>query len=183
MGLINHKVNDILDKYGLGFNRISKIDIRETFHQSRPNSLLPCLRIEKGMLESPHFELAELIINKGRKYALKNYKKTRYSCFKQAVGKNQFPKKMFKLIDSLKKGYLEPPYENDYIIVLNQSFAKTRYEREECSEYAPEIWSGHHRVGILLALGQFKVNVVIAEDIEKGSKRCSGKVHELCVKK
>jgi len=165
------------------YSDLSKIYIQNTpnrpldllFSQKKPNYLLS---------ESPHFELASLYIKNGSKWLEKNYKLTLYyKMCKYFLKKNPVNTtlKMIKICDSIKKGYLRKGYENNYIVLLLEPFAISRYNRE-IEFLVPEIFSGHHRAAILLALGYKSVKVIIAEDVQKGFCESRGKIHDLCVK-
>jgi len=175
-------MKDRLSRYGLIVNRIEKIDLRTCYMQSRPNNPLVDGSENALMINSPHHELASSLIERGEKWTRKNYENTEYYGMCQKMGKKGFPEKMIDLVWSIKDGYLADEYRDEYVICLDHPFAKTRYERD-VPELVPEVWSGHHRIGILLALRKYNVSVRFAEDNYPGSKCSEGKIHGLCVEK
>jgi len=178
---------DTLARYNLKDRCIQKIDLRSCYMQQRPNQPFNDMImrdngfIDLSMLNSPHLEIINLYIKHGEKWVKDNYHNTRYHKMLKLMGKDGFPHKIFKLFKSLKKGYLRKKYAKEYIVVLEKPFAKSRYNRD-VKNLVPEIWSGHHRAAILIALCQYEVKVLIADDAAEGLCASAGKIHNLCVK-
>lgn len=175
---------DALEKYGLGISRIADVDLRTLYPQQRPNDPQNRFYFGDTMDGSPHKEIAKMIIEDGVFEAKKKYRSTRYCQMMRTMGKINFPDKMLKLISSVREGYLRGKHNLDYIVVLDEPFAETRYGREDVDKSKkPEMWIGHHRAGILLALGRHKAKVIIARDEQQGGCFTNGKIHNYCVKK
>tara|TARA_Y100000310_G_scaffold242079_1_gene246238 strand:+ start:1755 stop:2357 length:603 start_codon:yes stop_codon:yes gene_type:complete len=197
-----------LDRYNLGIKNIEDVDLSSCYMQQRPNQPFGRLLLSKsgkvligtngaflissppkkeGIIDSkitnsPHYELAKMILEEGERKTRKIFKETRYYQMCKILGKKNFPEKIFGLIKSLEKGYLHGKHKKDFITILTEPFAKSRYNRN-VEILVPEIWSGHHRAGILLALGQSIVPVAIAQDKDPGSCKSAGKIHGLCIYK
>jgi hypothetical protein len=183
-----------LYKYGLRFHKFAQLDVKKCYMQSRPNSefmddVLGEVRDPKGrfsMLNSPHAEFATLYFKHGKKWLKNNYNKTRYKIMQlKYKKKNNFPDGFLRLCESLKMGYLRRKFDQNFIVVLDEPFAKSRFNRDVPS-LSPEVWSGHHRIGIILALNKInnldsKVKVAIAVDGHPGSLKSAGKIHKLCI--
>ena len=177
----------IFNQYGLRKINICIMDLSNTYMQNLPNSnmfeniMLKDGIIDMSMQNSPHYEIAKLYFSKGENWLLENYKETRYFTMmtKYLKKKKVDVKKFMKLCKSIKKGYLRGRYKDEYPIVLNEPFAKTRYNKNVfCPGF--EIFSGHHRIGILLTLKK-RNKVLVAEDACKGSCYTRGKVHFGCI--
>ena len=173
--------------YGLAKKEIIDIDLRTCYMQQRPNNpldkiLMEGYKVNSNMMNSPHYELAKRYIRKGERNTRKRFKRTRYSKMVKIFRRKGFPEKFPNLVHSMKKGYLRRKHKRKYIMVLMEPFAYSRYNRE-VEMLVPEVWSGHHRIGILLALQQYVVPVMVVEDLHKGSCKCAGKIHDLCVVK
>jgi len=174
-----------LKQYQLAIEDITEQDLRSCYMQQRPNNPFDSLlckedgAIDSSMPNSPHYELAELYIRRGDAKARKHFHSTRYYQMAKIIGRRSFPSKMEYLVRSLRKGYLRRKFKWDYIVALRTPFARSRYKRD-VPILVPEIWSGHHRVGILLAMKKHVVPVVFAKDLKPGSCRSAGKVHGLC---
>jgi len=175
------QIYKIIDRYGLVPDKFSDLDLRTCYWQNTPNKPVSSLfGDDRSMIISPHAEIAKLYYEQGEKAVRKQYKQTDYCKMKEYFGKGtKFPSKIVTLFDSVKKGYLRGKYKEEFIVVLMQSFAISRYGREE-EDLVPEVWSGHHRVGALLALGRYNVRVLIAKDNHPGEKFSQGKIHKWC---
>lgn len=175
------KVAKIISRYGLEVDRICSIDLLKCYCQNTPNKPLSRMYNQsRSMIESPHAKIARLYYEHGLQEVKKRYEQTDYCKMKELFGKGKkFPSKMFKLFDSVKKGYLINGYKENFIVVLMESFAISRYNREE-ENLVPEVWSGHHRVGALIALDRYEAKVVIAKDAHHGEKFSQGKIHKWC---
>jgi hypothetical protein len=176
------KIKTFLKQYNLEIDYIDKVDLAKCFFQYIPERPLDELfNGNRLMTNSPHCEIFDLYFNKGKKWLKKNYKTTKYHELMKLLQKPAgFPTKIIQLGESMKKGYLVGDHKKDYIVVMNIPFAKSRYNRN-IEMLAPEIWSGHHRAGALLALGYNSVDVIYAKDSMPGSKQCYGKIHDFCV--
>jgi hypothetical protein len=173
-----------LKKYGLKPLIFDTVDLRSCYMQQTPNRDQSVF-IFKGewdisMLNSPHTEICSLYYEKGKAWLKEHYLETRYFKLKKQLGKIEFPEKLPGLCDSIKRGYLSGDHKNDYIVVLKEPFAKSRYQRQ-VKNLVPEIFSGHHRVGALIASGQYNVPVMVAKDISPGLCFTNGKIHDACV--
>lgn len=175
----NKRVSKIIKKYGLEFCSVENIDIRTCYPQYRPNSPVNMFFNDSQKMDcSPHFELAKFYFEKGRKWVKKNYSKTKYYYMKKYLKSPVSIDRFCDLCDSLREGYLSDR-KKDRIIILLEPFAKTRYLHNIAGR-SPEIWSGHHRAGICIALGQYILSVIVAKDNNPGSKKCISKIHEAC---
>lgn len=169
-------------KYGIELGKVFKIDLRKVYFQCRPNDMLNHLYLNEDthISNSPHVEIFEEYYKRGRKWLKKNYKDLRYYKFMRHLGKGEkFPKRIVNVGDSIKNGYLRNKYKDDYIVVLKETFASTRYNRSQYN-LVPEIWSGHHRAAALFALERFIVDVRVGIDVDSGSCFCDERIHELC---
>lgn len=170
-----------IEKYGLEIKSYQNLDLRTLYPQPRPNEPLNQYYKEYCMKGSPHKEIAECYFNKGEKWLKHNWIHTRYGKMMTFMGKTKYPSKIPNLCESVKSGYLREGYEQNFIVVLQESFAITRYCRKDIDpQQVPEVWSGHHRIGILLALGYKNVKVAIAEDKYPKTKFTNGKIHKYC---
>ena len=181
-------IDKVIKKYGLKAKSVESIDLSECYIQATPNNPLDDIlsndgQIDYTMKNSPHTEIARLFFEKGEEWLRTHYKSTKYYRF-HMLHKNQekFPNKIVPLFKLIESGYLKKGYRRDYIVVLLESFAKTRYNIDIEIE-APEIFIGHHRAGARLALGKPMTKVLVAEDAEPGSCFTNGKIHHLCIKK
>jgi hypothetical protein len=180
---------DNIQRYNIGKKEVREIDLCETCMQYAPNSKMLysfCMvngELDTRMINSPHYEIANLYFNNGSDWLKKNYRSTSYyRMCRDFLGKKDISiEKIISLCDSIKKGYLRQGYEEEYPTVLEKPFAFTRYNRE-----APmvkyEVFTGHHRIGVLLALEINKAKVIIGEDVAPSSCFSEGKIHKLCVK-
>ena len=181
-----NELEDWLKRYHLAIDSIEEVDLRICYMQQRPNKPFDAILCDKkgivnsSMENSPHHELARLYISEGRRQAEKKFKSTRYYKMLKIMGKEGFPSKLDNLIKSLRKGYLRKEFKWGYVVALQEPFAHSRYKRK-VPMLAPEIWSGHHRAGILLAMKQYIVPVVFAKDMQPGSCYSAGKIHGLCI--
>lgn len=179
-------LDEILNKYGLYRIDIIDCDLRNCYIQYTPNRPIDDFLISPvvgpTMLNSPHYEIFSLYRKHGRKWLKSNYNDTQYCRMALSMGRKRFPTKIRKLYSSLKRGYLRKGFRNNYIVILNQPFARTRYHRDVRNN-VPEIFIGHHRVGALLALDIFSVKVVLARDLIPGAYQSYGKIHDACVEK
>lgn len=180
------KLNKFLNLYDLEVDKVVDLDLTKCFMQARPNKPLDEILVRDGRVDysisnSPHREFADLLFQKGDEWLRLNYGQTRYCIMKTKLFKkpDDFPKRFVDLCNSLQMGYLRKGYEEDYIVVLDWPFANTRYKRD-VPDLSPEIFSGHHRAGALIAMGKNKIKVVVAKDTAPGSKQCFGKIHDLC---
>tara|TARA_Y100000310_G_C20401965_1_gene677846 strand:- start:204 stop:758 length:555 start_codon:yes stop_codon:yes gene_type:complete len=177
-----------LKLYGLSIKEVKKIDLRDCYMQQRPNKPFDKLLlnedgiVDSHMLNSPHFKIAKLYFKKGKKKTRQRYQSTHYYQMNRILGREGSPEKIINLTNSLRKGYLRKGYKEDYVVVLMEPFACSRYKRD-VPDLVPEVWSGHHRIGILLAMEEFCVRVVVAEDSKPRSCFCVGKIHDCCVEK
>jgi hypothetical protein len=172
---------EVLKKYGLEPVEVRKIDLRNTYTQCTPARPLDDLFGGTGlMVDSPHLEFAKLYYEHGLKWMKKKYKTTRFCLFRAKLGKRGFSSGMVTLCNSIKRGYLHGKYSSDYVIVLNTPFCNSRYNLEKDINRVPEIFSGHHRVGALLALEEFFVPVLFCVDGSAGSCFSLGKIHAAC---
>jgi hypothetical protein len=138
--------------------------------------------LDTRMIFSPHYTMAKLYFKNGKEWLKKNYKDTDYYYMRTKFQnyKDTSIEKFSSLCDSIKNGYLQGKYKDGYPVILEQPFAKTRYNIEvPVSGY--EVFSGHHRIGIMLALGMENNEVMIAEDLSPGLCYSLGKIHNLCV--
>jgi hypothetical protein len=187
-------VDKNLRKYGLVLHNIERRDLSNCYMQSRPNCEYDdgvLGRIENpmrrfSMVNSPHLEFAMLYYKNGKRWMTNNYNKTRYKvmCFKYKR-KKKFPDGFIDLCNSIKEGYLRNGFNDDYIVLLDEPFAKSRFKRSVLN-LVPEVWSGHHRAGAILALSSINesdsfVDVAIAKDTKPGTMKSSGKIHSICV--
>lgn len=171
----------ILKRYGLEFVNIRDIDLRTTHPQCTPSRPVNSFFGETGsMVDSPHAEFARLYYDHGLKWMKKNYRKTRLCLLRTKLGKQGFDMGMVKLCDSIKRGYLYGKYSSEHIIVIDVPFCNSRYNLNEDNMRVPEIFSGHHRTGSLLALGKFVVPVIFCSDKFPGSCFSNGKIHSAC---
>jgi hypothetical protein len=139
--------------------------------------------LDTRMIFSPHYTMAKLYFKNGEEWLKKNYKDTDYYYMRTKFQNYNDINidKFINLYESIKNGYLVGKYKDHYPVILEQPFAKTRYNREvPVSGY--EVFSGHHRIGILLALEINNGPVLIAEDLHHGSCYSEGKIHNLCIK-
>jgi len=177
----------ILTPYGLKPVKTEVVDLRTCYSQCRPNQpidelLLVNGKVDRNMMNSPHFEFANFYYS-NEKHLRNIFSHTRYAKMLRLFGREPiFPEKFAQLCDSIKAGYLRRKHEENYIVILMESFARSRYNRDDVLNLVPEVWSGHHRIGSLLALGRYSAKVCIAEDIAKGTKMSYGKIHFLCIK-
>lgn len=138
-------------------------------------------KLDTGMLNSPHYKIAKLYFENGPDWIKKNYKSTDYyrMCTKFFGKKDISIKKIISICESMKKGYLRKGYEEEHPTILEKPFAFTRYNREvPMVKY--EVFTGHHRVGVMLAIGMKKAKVIIGEDLNPSSCYSKGKIHNLC---
>lgn len=167
--------------YGLEPVGVEQVDLRTChafYPPNRPmNDLFPNERL---MAFSPHFEICELYLKRGLDWLLRNYRDTKYWEMMQRMGKKNFPQKVVDLCESMKAGYRREGFGSSFVVVLMEPFSASRYGRNVPNR-TPEIWSGHHRTGAMLALGHNLVDVLIARDAKPGSKFSVGKVHGLCL--
>ena len=171
-----------LKKYGLELQSFDNVVLKHLYPQPRPNEPLTQFYTEPTMIGSPHYEIASLFFKKGEEWLREHYEETRYSKMLKAMDKPNFPEKIISLSKSLEKGYLQGDHKEDYIVILNEPFAHSRYGRKDVNlSFVPEVWSGHHRVGILLALGYDRADVLVAKDLKPGSKLTDGKIHKYCL--
>ena len=177
-----------LGQYQIGIDNIRDVDLRQCYIQQRPNFPIDKLLVngdgivDSRMTNSPHHELADLYVRRGEGKARKRFKGTRYCQMSKMMGRGNFPIKLPGLHASLKKGYLRKKHKWNFIVVLMEPFASSRYKRNVV-HLVPEVWAGHHRAAMLLALGKTIVRVVVGKDLKPGSRKCAGKIHDLCVKK
>ena len=176
-----------LKLYGLAKKEVCEIDLRTCYMQQRPNNplnkvLMEGDKVNSNMMNSPHYELAKRYIRRGQNNARRRFRRTRYYRMMRIFGRKHFPEKFPGLVHSMKKGYLRRKRKKYFIVVLMQPFAYSRYNRD-VPMLVPEVWSGHHRIGILLALRKYAVQVMVAEDTQPGTCKCVGKIHDLCVLK
>lgn len=177
----NMHIEKIIARYGLVKDKIENIDLQTCYSQNTPNKpISDIFNYNRLMIHSPHFQLAKMYYENGLSKTKKNYIRTDYCRMKEYFGKgSKFPSKIIPLYDSIKRGYLCEGHKEDYIVLLMQSFAISRYNRNE-ENLVPEVWSGHHRVGALLALGIYHADVLIAKDAHPGEKTSAGKIHRWC---
>lgn len=175
----------VLKQFGLNKVKEEEVELNSLYVQDRPNDLFPChIQRMPNLIYSPHVLAAEKIIEYGEDWFKKNWKETSYGMMMEHFGKKNYPEKLPRLIRSIKEGYLRKGFEDDFIVILNEPFARTRYMRlDRPREFSPEILSGHHRAGILLALGKKSATVIVAQDARPGSLFSKGKIHDLCIKK
>lgn len=139
-------------------------------------------KIDTHMIHSPHYKIFKLYFDNGSDWLKSNYKSTDYyeMCTKIFGKRDISVKKIISMCESIKKGYLRKGYEEEYPTILEKPFAFTRYNREvPMVKY--EIFTGHHRIGALLALGVKRAKVIIGEDSKPSSCYSEGKIHNLCV--
>jgi hypothetical protein len=171
----------MLDRYNLAVDKIKDIDLRMCFMQQRPNDPMDDILTNYLMIHSPHYEIAKMYFDFGEKHLKRHFKSTTYyQMCKRFLKKNVHIPKNVSICNAMKEGYLSGNHKNDHVIVLLEPFAKTRYSRD-VPIYVPEVWSGHHRIGALIALEQYVVPVAIAKDMKPGSRFSEGKIHKLCV--
>ena len=182
-GLIINKVYKYIDRYGLKISSIKKVDLRKSYIQYLCNEVLDSILmidgvVDRNMLNSPHFELANLYFSNGEKWLVSNYIGTKYHKFKSKVLNREdgLPIRKLRVFDSIKQGYLKKGNEENYIVLLNKPLIETRYGIKSLNLKSPEIFMGHHRSAALLALGINEAKVIIAEDINKGSCDFYGKI-------
>lgn len=175
-----------LSIYGLKKKKICKIDLRNVYLQQRPNAEIDDLLYRNGYVDrkmgnSPHCEFARLYVKKGEKWLLLNYKNTRYYVMQCRFKKCNIGsiKRFITLCKSINKGYLKGMYKRQHPILLDIPFAGTRYGRD-VTLLSPEVFSGHHRIGILIALKVYFAKVIVAKDVKPNTKKCYGKIHHLC---
>ncbi len=181
---------DKIERYGIREKEIKKINLEEICIQFTPNSEMinhffqTNGKMDTRMIHSPHYKIAHLYFENGRDWLEKNYESTDYykMCI-EFLGKDDAPiKKIISLCESIKKGYLRSGYEKEYPTILEKPFAFTRYNREvPMVKY--EVFAGHHRVGVMLAIGIKFAKVIIGEDTNPLSCYSEGKIHNLCVLK
>jgi len=167
---------------------IRHIDLRECYIQPTPNRSIDHILmrkdgvIDKRMTNAPHTEIARIYYRHGANGLRNKFRKTRYrKMFKHFGRRKAVGRRMIGFFESMRHGYRRSKkYKQQYIVVLEEPFANTRYERN-IPVLVPEVWSGHHRIGALIALKRYHVDVVIAKDLIPGSKSCYGKIHDLCV--
>ena len=138
--------------------------------------------LDTRMIFSPHYNMAKLYFKNGKEWLKKNYKDTDYYYMRIKFQnyKDINIDKFINLCESIKNGYLQGKYKDSYPVILKESFAKTRYNRE-VTVNGYEVFSGHHRIGIMLALEMNNEKVLIAKDLYTGSCYSAGKIHNLCV--
>jgi hypothetical protein len=177
-----------LGRYDLAIDKIQDVDLRCCYMQQRPNNSFDSIlrkhdeSVDYHLLNSPHYELAQIYINQGPSKTKEVFRSTKYYLMGKMLGKSGFPGKIDDLIKSLSRGYLSHKHKWAYIVILNEPFARSRYNRD-VPNLCPEIWSGHHRGGILLAMEKYIVPVVMAKDMKPGCRKSVGKIHGLCVEK
>jgi hypothetical protein len=172
-----------IKKYGLDIVSIKKVDLRECYVQSRPNCPFD-IYFKDGnplMTNSPHYEIAFLFYEHGERWLKNHYKELSYYKMMKKLGRAKFPIRVVSVCNSIRNGYLKGKYSNEHIVLLSKPFARTRYDRD-VPNLVPEVWSGHHRIGALLALGNDVVDVMMAMDVAVGSQTTNGKIHRACVK-
>ena len=172
-----------MNAYGLKRKELRVIDLRTTYCQSRPNKPIFHL-FERGntrMVGSPHVQFAEYYFSKGENWLRRNWKSTRYYKFRNFIGKKGFPSRFVGLCKSVSNGYLRKEHAGEFITILDEPFSYTRFNRKVDLDLAPEVWSGHHRVGILIALEKYEAKVEVAMDKYPGSCKSYGKIHDLCI--
>jgi hypothetical protein len=179
---------DNIGRYGVVKKEIREIDLRDACMQYAPNSKMVysfCYEdgnLDTGMLNSPHCRIAKIYFKNGSDWLKKNYKTTEYyrMCTEFFGKKDISIKKIISICESMKKGYLREGYEEEYPTVLEEPFAFTRYERNvPMVKY--EVFTGHHRIGAMLALGMKRAKVIIGKDSKPGSCYSEGKIHKLCI--
>lgn len=178
---------DNIRRYGVVKKEIREICLEDTCMQYAPNSGMLyhfCMvdgELDTRMINSPHFNIFSLYLKHGESWLKSNYKSTDYyrMCIKFLEKKDAPIKKIISLCESMKKGYLRSGYEEEYPTILEKPFAFTRYNREvPMVKY--EIFTGHHRIGAMLALEIKKAKVIIGEDMNPSSCYSEGKIHNLC---
>lgn len=174
----------ILNKYKLKSTRIDNIDLRTTFRLKTPFMLLENIWGKTGLMtESPHVECARLYYKHGTDWFKKNYHKTKLFSLRSFGKKNANSEvlclRFINLCDSLKLGYLSNVHKHGHIAILEVPFCNSRYglKKNNC---VPEVFFGHHRTGILLALEKFVVPVVYCVDVAPGSRYTVGTRHFSC---
>ena len=179
------KLDKYIERYGLKIVSIKKVDLRDTYLQYLHNSKLDDLltvdgSIDRSMLNSPHFELAHLYYDHGKKWLMKHYKDTKYFQFKNNVLNRTdiVPLKKIGVFDSIRDGYPKKGHEKDYVVLLNEPLIHTRFNVKHIPLNSLEVFIGHHRIAALLALGINEVKVIIAEDIKKGTCDIYGKLSD-----
>ena len=175
---------EYIKRYGLSFNHIEEIDLRESYAQYQPEVnyyKLFSSTSSLSMTDSPHTEIAHLYYENGLKWLTENYKKTKYHKLRKQILQlsGPLPAKKINLFKSMKKGYLRGKFSNAYIVVLKEPLVVSRYNVDIPSLGSPEIFMGHHRVGALLALGINFAKVVIAKDAHPGTCQCYGRIHDI----
>jgi len=173
-----------LTQHGLKLIEIKKMDLRDCYTQHVPDRFfINSLFIQDGiedyrMTNSPHYEIFSLYRKNGWRWLNKNYKNTKYRKMMKSLGHSgKPPSKIRKLYRSLNKtGYLHGKYRDRFIILLKKPFANTRYGRD-IDNNSPEVFSGHHRIGALLALEKYKVLIAFAKDICPGTCFSLGRFH------
>ncbi len=177
-----------LEKYGLAKKEIRSILLSETHIQYTPNRepfyskfFMKNNVLDTRMIYSPHKEIADLYFKKGEKFLRNNYKNTKYyeMCCSFMDKKDISIEKIINLCKSLKRGYLRPGYDENYIVVLEKSFAETRFNRHVPVQ-GYEVFMGHHRIGVLLSLNNDKQKVMIVKDMFPGTCYSYGKIQRLC---
>jgi hypothetical protein len=176
------KIDRYIDRYGLKVDLVTNIDLRNIHLQYFYNRKLDKLLtvggvVDRGMLNSPHYEFASLYYKNGEKWLDNNFKGTKYSYFRRKVLKKHegVPRKKLRLLDSMRDGYLKKGFEESHIVVLREPLIISRYKANIILNPL-EIFMGHHRVAALLALGINNVEVVMAKDIRSGSCDIYGKL-------
>lgn len=158
-----------------GFEEVAliQVDLRECYMMQCHARSVDYFMFRKGrpdrhMTQSPHVKLARLYLDKGEKWFRKNFYDTEYCYLREhyANKPRRPPGNFINLFKSIQQGYRRKGY-NNHIHVLDEPFCNTRYGFKE-PNLVPEIYAGNHRVGILIALGKYNVEVLLLKDI--GSK-------------
>lgn len=177
------KIESHAKEYGFNIIMVKAQDLRTCYSQNTPNrSMKPFYKNNNLlMINSPHFDFATCYFKKGLNWLMKNYLKTSYCRMRNLLkGTEKFPFKFVKLCESIKNGYLRKRHKRDWIIMFEEPFAKSRYSRNVSND-VPEIWSGHHRAGALMALNIYIVPIIIAKDRFPGKKKCNKKMDKICL--
>jgi len=116
-----------LGRYDLAIDKIQDVDLRCCYMQQRPNNPFDSIlrehegSVDSHLLNSPHYELAQICMDQGIAKAKEVFHLTKYYRMGKMLGKSGFPGKIDDLIKSLSRGYLSHKHKWAYIVILNES--------------------------------------------------------------
>jgi len=193
-------VEDLIILKRLGMKPVDLIQVPLTslflqHHIDRPIEFLLKTengRVDRSILNSPHYRLLKTYEAKGLDWLNKNFKDTAYYqiySYYNKIGKKRnlykedawirvgyddetIWKKVLHLINIYagirKEGYPSSVYRNNRISVLEVPFSVGRFGAE--IDWEPyEIWGGHHRAAAIAACGEEKIEAILIKDTKAKS--------------